>query len=93
MNKAAARKLAESETVSIGKLRQMIEEKRGSIGMSAVNKSFTIEQALDIYAAALGNRSDDEIPKAWRPDPYSRSGKMKPSGDSLIVTNILRDCA
>lgn len=52
-----------------------------------------MNKRFDIYAGALKDRSDDEVPKGMVLDVYSRSGRMKPSKDSLIITNILRDCA
>lgn len=94
MNKVAAKKMAEAETVSIGDLRNMITATRDRVGFSNVNPSLTLDVVCDIYWKALEGRSDDEVPKAWRPDIYSRRlGAVKPSRDVLIVTNILRDCA
>lgn len=93
MNKQAAKKLAESEKTSIGDLRVMIASAATRGGMSRVNPAFSMDQVCEIYAGALAGRDDAEIPKAWRVDPYSAAGAMKPSRDVLIVTNILRDCA
>ncbi len=49
-----------------------------------------LDRACEIYEAAIADRNDEEIPRAWRSDPYT--GHAKASRDSLIVTNILRDC-
>lgn len=92
ISKLRAKKMAESETITIGQLRQMICARRGSGGMSAVNPAIPLDRVLDIYLGALEGRPEDEIPKAWRPDPYGRSGKMRATSDQLKVTNILRDC-
>lgn len=94
MNRAAAKKKAQEETLTIGELRQMISAARLKGGMSKVNPAFTIDSVCDIYDGALEGRLDDELPKAWRRDIYSRhADAVKPSRDVLIVTNILRDCA
>lgn len=92
MGKQAAKKLAESETLSIGDLRRMIAKAKGSAALSSVNPQFTLDQTCDIYEAALQGRDDAEIPKAWRSDPYSATGAFKPTRDVLIITNICRDC-
>jgi hypothetical protein len=92
MNKQAARAKALEGALSVGDLRRMIEQTRGSPRpMSNVNKATPLPQALDIYTAALGSRDDAEVPPVLRHDPY-RDG-MRPTGDALIITNILRDCA
>ena len=93
MNKRAARAKALEGTISIGELRGMIMGARGQARMSNVNPAFPLEKVLDIYEAAIGGRTDAEVPKAWRTDPYSRSGRMKPTGDVLLITNILRDAS
>ncbi len=93
MNKRKAREKALEGTLSIGDLRTMIADARGRGGMSHVNPAFELEDTLNIYDAAIKNRSDDEVPAAWRTDPYSRSGRMKPTGDVLLITNVLRDTA
>lgn len=93
MGKAAAVKLARAETLTFGQLRDKILGTRlRKIGNGTVNKGIPLARACDVYAAAIANRPDDEIPKAWRSDPYSPSGKMVPTRDFLIVVNILRDC-
>ena len=93
MNKQRARKMALDGTISISELRDFIESARGLGGMSRVNPAFPLEDILDIYAAAIKDRADDEVPKAWRTDPYSRTARMKPTADVLLITNILRDTA
>jgi hypothetical protein len=93
MDKRKARKLAESEAFSIGDLRKLIEARSSATGPSRVNPSLTAKHATDIFAAALAGRDDAEIPKAWRTDPYSRTGAMKHTRDALTITNILWECA
>lgn len=92
ISRLRAKKLAEGETITIGQLRHMICARRGSGGMSAVNPAIPLDKVLDIYLGALEGRPEGDIPRAWRPDPYSRSGRMRATRDQIIVTNILRDC-
>lgn len=92
MGRIAAQKLARTETLTFGKLREIIEKASHRGGGSNVNRAFPLSRACAIYAAAIADRPDDEIPKAWRMDPYSPSGKMVPTRDFLTVCNILRDC-
>lgn len=91
MNRRAANTKSRASEICIGELRGMIAEARRRGGMSRVNPMFTMEQACDIYAAAIKDRPDDEVPAGMVRDVY-RDG-MKPSRDSLIIRNILRDCA
>lgn len=94
MGRRAAQEKARAETVSIGELRAMIEAARTRGGMGRVNPTLPMHQVCDIYERALDGRPDDEVPKAWRSDYYSRrDNAVKPSRDFLIVCNILRDCA
>lgn len=91
MNKRAAKSLAESGTITVGQLRALIDGARARGGMSRVNPAIPLDRALDIYTGALAGRDAAEAPKGLVPDPY-RHNRSKPSRDSLIVTNILRDC-
>ncbi len=91
IGKRAAQALARDNRITIGQLRAAIYQARGTLASSAVNPAILRDTACDIYAAALQGRSDADIPQAWRPDPYSPSGALKPSRDFLLVTNILRD--
>lgn len=94
MNRSAAKLKAQTETLTIGDQRGMIAKASVKNGMSKVNPAFTIARVCEIYEAAISDRPDTEIPKAWKPDIYSRHpGAQKPSRDLLLVTNILRDCA
>lgn len=93
MNKRAARKLAESETLSIGDLRKMIAARRNVVGISRVNPLLTIEEAADIFEGSIAGREDTEVPKAWKPDPYSKTYALKHTRDVLLITNILWECA
>ena len=93
MNKRRARQMALEGIISIGELRDFIKSARGQGGMSNVNPAFPLEDTLDIYERAIASREDNEVPKAWRNDPYSRSNRMKPTTDVLLITNVLRDTA
>ena len=93
MNKAKARKIALEGRLTVGDLRAKIAEARSIGGMSAVNPSIPRERTLNIYEAALAGRDDGETPAVWRPDPYSKTGAMKPTLDVMLITNILRDTA
>lgn len=89
MNKRQARDEAANNKRSIGDLRALIADTRAN-GMSAVNPIIPKAKALEIYAAALEGRPDDEVPKGTRVDVYT--GRTRPSGDALLIANILRDC-
>lgn len=91
MNKRAARQKAMEGGISIGELREMIASARGRGGMSRVNPVFELERTLDIFDAAMRDRDAAEIPTTMRRDPYSRTGRLKPTRDVLLITNILRD--
>lgn len=96
MNKTRAKQLAESGTITVGQLREYIAKARSVMtpgAASIVNASVSLRQALDIYEAALAGRHADALMPVFVRDPYSRAGKMRPHGDSLITRNILRDCA
>ena len=92
IGKQKAHAIAREERLTFGDLKVMIAAAATKNGMSSVNRQFTLARVCEIYAAALDGRPDVEVPKAWRPDPYSSSGAVKPSKNFMIVTNILRDC-
>ena len=92
MKRSEAKVGATRGVVSFGELRNLIRSSRGRGGMSRVNPAFTLEQVLDIYERAIANRPDGEVPPGFR-DDYRRPGRMRRTRDSLIVQNILRDCA
>lgn len=81
MNKREARNQAQENTRSIGDLMQLIAAARGRGGMSRVNPQFPLEEVLDIYEGVIGKRPMDEVPDGMT------------SRNSLIIANILRDCA
>lgn len=91
MNKRDAKIKSMAGELSIGELRDMIAKRREAGGMSKVNPIFTIERVCDIYAGALAGRDGAEKPKGTRIDVYTN--REKPTGDSLTIRNILRDCA
>lgn len=89
MGKQKAQALAREERLTWGELRTMLNGAMVDGKVSAVNAAFTLAQVRDIHLAAMEGRAHDEVPKAWRTDPYTR--RDKPSRDFLGVTNILRD--
>lgn len=91
MNKATANTKSRESKISIGELRIMIEKARERGGLSSVNPMFTMEQVCGIYLAALADRDPAEVPAGMKFDAYKR--RDVPSKDSLIIRNILRDCA
>ena len=92
MNKRKARAMALEGKTSIADLRRMIEGARSRDGNSVVNPAFTLHDVLNVYEAAIERRDDAEVPAAWTRNPYSLRGAMEPTGDVLLITNILRDC-
>lgn len=91
MNKRDAKAKSIAGEISVGELRKLIVEAKTRGGMSKVNPQFTLEQTCDIFEKALAGRDDAEVPKGIRHDPYRR--RDMPSRDSLMIANILRDCA
>lgn len=91
MNKKMANEKSIEGKLSVGELRRMIQSARELGGKSQVNPQFTMQQVCDIYSAALGDRDDAEVPEGMKYDVYRR--RNVPSKDSLIIRNILRDCA
>lgn len=91
MNKHEADRLALSRTLTFGDLRRDIARCRGRGGVSSVNPSLHLEQALDIYEAAIKGEPDDLIFEGWI-EGGCYSGRMVRSKESLIARNILRDC-
>ena len=91
MNKKLAGEKSIEGRLSIGELRQMITSARKRGGVSRVNEIFTMEKVCDIYEGAFAGRDDGEVPKGMKYDVYKR--RDVPSKDSLIIRNILRDCA
>lgn len=85
MNKRDARREALSNTRTVAELRQLVIARldRAS-GMSAVNRAVPLDHALKIYLGALEHRPDNDVPVTTG---------LQPGRDTLIVTNILRDCA
>jgi hypothetical protein len=91
MDKQLAKSKSIEGKLSIADLRGMISERRKTGGMSRVNPMFTIEQVCDIYEGAIAGRDGTETPAGMKYDGYKRHDV--PSKDSLIIKNILRDCA
>jgi len=84
MNRRKARKLAHSDTHTIGSLRELLTKSPTS-GQSIINDQLTKRQAIDIFSKAIAGRSDDEILKTvrWQDGRSTR--------DCLLITNILRE--
>jgi hypothetical protein len=91
MNRRAAAEKATESSISIGDLRRMIAATRGRGGMSRVNPKIPLELVLDIFERAIAGRPDDEVPIGTRWDSVRR--RTMRTRDSLIMQNILRDCA
>lgn len=91
MNKREAGLMSKSGEITIAELRRMIAIGRERGGMSRVNPQFTMEQVCDIYERSLAGREASEAPPGLKQDVFTL--KMKASRDSLIIRNILRDCA
>lgn len=91
MNKRDARTKSQSGEISVGELRAMIEATKSQVRASRVNPSLMLSQVCEILERALDGRLDDEKPVGLKTDAYS--GRSKPSKDSLIIANILRECA
>jgi hypothetical protein len=91
MNKRMASQKSTEGLLSIGELRTMIKSARELNGRSQVNAMFSMREVCDVYEKALEGRDDAEIPLGFYHDVYKR--RDVPSKDSLIIRNILRDCA
>ncbi len=91
MDKRKATELSRSGKYSIGELRKMIAVARTRGGMSRVNPQFAIADTCDIFERALAGRDDGEMPSGMRYDAYKN--REVPGRDSLMIANILRDCA
>ena len=94
MNKRDAKAKSTSGTVTIGECRRLIAAARvcDRGEMSKVNRALSLRQAYDIYEAAIAGRDDAEAPAGMRANPY-RPARYDRTKDSLIIQNILRDCA
>lgn len=91
MNRRDANLQSEQNTRNIVELRALIDGARQRGGMSRVNPALTMDQVCGIYWGALEGRDPNEVPKGMRYDVYRRRDVA--SKDSLIIRNILRDCA
>lgn len=90
MNKKQAKTEAENSTKTYGELLSLVKSTRGKREMSKVNKTFTLDQSLDIFENWL-----KECDPVLKPDTmkYSVSkGYEMLSGDGLGVWNVLREC-
>lgn len=89
MNKQKAKKLACANTLSVGELRELLDA-APTYAMSRVNTALPLPVAIGIYRDALAGRADDDVP-----DGMCWSAMYQcdmPSQDSMLITNILRDC-
>jgi hypothetical protein len=91
MKRADAKRIAAEGGKTFGELRRLIAGARGKSRMSLVNPAFPLEFALDIYERGIADRRDDEVATGTRYDAGRR--RVVRTGESLIVQNILRDCA
>ena len=91
MNKKQAKDEAALNERTFGELLEMVQATRGKRLMSKVNKTLTLDQALDIFERWLEEQDPNEKPETMR---YSvTKGYNILSGDGLGVSNILRECA
>jgi hypothetical protein len=91
MNKRQAKAKSLEGKLSIGDLRAMIDASASRGGSSSVNKDIPHQRAIEVYRGAFEGRDDSEVPKPFIRDIYRNVDR--PSRDSLIICNILRDCA
>lgn len=91
MGKTRAASVAREERLTWADLKAMIDAYPKAGRVSSVNAIFTLDRIAEIHLAVIAERNPTEVPKMWRTDPYSRSGKQKPTREFLNVTNILRD--
>lgn len=91
MNKTLAKHEAMNNVRTIGELRSLIAACREQDRPSRVNPSLPLHAVLDIFAAALNGRDENEAPKGMCYDIYRRRDVI--SRDALIIANILRECA
>lgn len=91
MGKRAAETMARSETLTWGRLREIVEATCDRSAVCPINPQLTMGYCQDLYLEITSNRDATEIPEAWRTDVYShRAGAVKPSRDFLQVANLLR---
>jgi hypothetical protein len=90
MNRATAKRLATAGGYTFGELRGLIASARGARPRSRVNPAFPLEAVLDMFVRAIANRGDNEVATSTR---YDCVRGVVRTGESLIVQNILRECA
>jgi len=89
MNKKEAKAKSLSETLTFGNLRHIIDRGKFLKKKSKVNPDIPIEKIIEIYEAAIAGRPENEIVKGYSYKPSL--GADRPSRDSLVAFNILRD--
>jgi hypothetical protein len=90
MNRATAKRLATAGGYTFGELRGLIASARGARLKSRVNPAFPLETVLDMFVRAIASRGDDEVATSTR---YDCVRGLVRTGESMIVQNILRECA
>ena len=91
MGKQAAQKLAREERLTWAEQKAMVDRPCDRGAICPINPQLTMGYCQDLYQEVTAKREQSEAPKAWRQDVYSRRpGAVKPSGDFLTVSNILR---
>lgn len=91
MNKRDAHTAAFNNVATVSSLLAMIDAKRGSGGMSKINRSIPLETSLRILRDAIKDRALDEVMEGNKSDRYT--GYRVMSRDGLIIRNILMECA
>ena len=94
MNKQAAKKKTDEFEGTYGDLIEVIKaDAKPDAKTSTLNKTLTHGHAKEILLKALEQNDPTSKIKIWVVDPYSPSGRMKRSRDSLTVQNVFRECA
>lgn len=91
MNKKQAKDKAYEYKGTYGDLLDMVRSTRGKRSKSIVNKSLTLDQALDIFENWLTEdhiNLNDEV----KTTKYNRRDQLTLTGDGFSVNNIFREC-
>ena len=92
MNKTAAKKATEEFEGTVADLIALSDaDKRADSSQSVLNAGMTHGEAKTILLAAIEGRDPTEKITIWKSDPYSRTGRMKRTGDAMLVQNFYRE--
>lgn len=99
MNKSQAKQEGASNTRTVAELRALVEARKAVVPRhkpSKVIPSMFVWQICDIFLEALKDRPDDEVPSGTKWPPHRDGTNVLsnlPSDQTVLVRNILRDCA